>query len=723
MKNYKKLIAVALVPVLMPFSLYANEVLAAATSDETNSTVVVNKPTDSLADKANSLGNKLWESALKALSNAKIRKQVNTPTIELAKGLNIGGSYSFESSPSTIVGKYSGIDVWELNLAAYPELFGVKLPSGIGAGLSMGRQITYIQQFNTQKESLMRVPYDPITKLPLNAKIFSEKQKNIFTGQEEQVLKPGDFIGYRAPMTFSLGKGFSSIAASHFGLSASLSYVISGEFDVHVFVMNNNLVRVKILAAKSQTKGASIGINLLGFSGIGAMVINKLIDTNLLEFYFNASNSDLFIADYVFNMNKEEPKELYNRIVGSKLHIFSMEAIKQQILAANPFASDATTRERLIANLDDLNTMAIADLNKPTDERRMYKLLNAHNQTESITNGQKINLFKVLKFQNSESKTGSKITIYANDDDSVKAKFKLDGFGTTHSFDFIPWLNIWGDRHTSNNSLLTQMDLGSGSIPIDFVGLQNTVVREDTTLHLEEYNGLQNRMQKILPKSIYDKLEKPNWNFGPKKAVLGAHIQQDITFNSNLFKIKSNISEEEIKATLINILKHYGKMKSRPMASANVGGGGGEGIKDYAMEAFNKGNYVEAYEGWELSLIPRKLSIALNGAYSFSDRYQEFSDLFEKVPLFAEISNVLLLKLVPENELEKVVLVRFMMSAKNQTSIISDYPTTESFNTSNLFREILSQVNFINDRSYNLRNYLKEDGTQYTIDEILIEKK
>ncbi len=722
MKNTKRLIALALIPALMPFSAFAEESKAVAlpADDVAAAQVVaepVAKPSASLSDKAGVLGNKLWDSAKKAIKNANVKKQLNIPTIQLAQGLNFGASYKIESAPS-IAGKYSGIDVWDVNLSAYPELFGITLPAGVGAGASISRQVTYIQQFKSQKDSLLRVPYDPITKIPLNSKIFFEKHKNIFTGEEEQILKPGDFIGYRAPMTFSLGKGFSAIAASHFGLTAGLSYAISGEFDVHVFVMDNNFVRVKILAAKSNTKGASVGVNLLGFNGIGSMIINKLIDTQLLEVYFNKSESDLFIADYVFNLNKEEPKELYNRIVGSKLHIFSIEAIKEQVLAANPFASDETTRNRLIANLDDLNTMSMADQNLPNQDRRIFKLLNAHNETKSTTTGQKISLFKILRYQNSESKTGSKITIYANDDNSVKAKFRLDGYNTANSFEILPLLNIWGDKHTSNNSLLTQTD--SANNPIDFVGLQNSKIREDYTLHKKEFDGLVNRLQKILPASILSKLELPDWNFGPKQAVDSAHIQQDITFNSSLFKMKAEIKEEAILKELLQIIKHYGKLNSKPMGAKPFAGAD---EKDWAMEAYNQGKYAEAYEGWELTLIPSKLAIALSDRYSFEDRYKEFSYLYEKVPLFSEISTVLLLKLLPENELEKVVIVRFMMSAKNQKTVISDYPTTESFNTSNLFREILAQNSYISDLSYNLRNYIREDGTIIPIDDIMIENQ
>ncbi len=714
----------ALIPALLPFQAFAQEAVAVQSGD---------KPAESsVTSKAEELGNKLWAAAKKSLRNAKVRTKINLPTIEIAKGLNLGGKYGYVSSPS-VGGRYSGIDVWDVNLAAYPQLFGMTMPEGVGAGVTLQREITFIQQFKTQRESLIRVPYDPVTKLPLKSKVFFDKHKNIFTGEIEPVLKSGDFIAYRAPMTFALGKGFGQVAAGHLGLTASLNYTISGEFDVHVFVMDDNQIRVKILAAKATTKGVSAGISLMGFNALGGFVVKKLIDTQLLSFYFNKTNSDLFIADYIFNMNLEEPKALYDTVIGSKMHTFSMSAIKEQILVANPFASDGATRDRMLANLEDLNNMSNSDVHKPYSERRILKLLNAHNESESVSHGLKLNLLKILKFENSESKVGSKITIYANNDNSVKAQFKLDGYNVSNSFEILPALNIWGDKSSTSNTLLTQVDANAN--PIEFTGLQNTKIREDYTLKKAEFDGLMKRIEKILPAVIYNKLEKANWNFGPKNSVNAARVQQDITFSSDLFKMKSEIKEENIRKVLIDILKHYGTLKSRPMG-ANQFQSSDE--KDWSMEAFQRGNYVEAYghtvekrfggeirisNDWEMHLIPMKLAVALDSRYSFADRYAEFSYLYEKVPLFSEISNVLLLKLLPEADLEKVVIVRITMSAKKQPTLITDYPTTEAFNTSNLFREILAQNAFMNDRSYNLRHYLKEDGSQYSIDEIMIEKK
>lgn len=735
MKNTKRFLATALIPALIPFSVWADDADTSVEKLDQNSNPSVEtttetkaKPSVDLVQKASELKDKLWQQALQKLREAKLKRKVNIPTIELAKGLNLGGKYEIESSPS-IGGNYSGIDVWEVNLAAYPQLFGIdSLPAGVGVGFSMGRSVTFIQQFKTRKESLLRVPYDPVTKLPTKSEIFFKKKKNVFTGVEELALKPGDFVGYRAPMTFSLGKGFSTIAASHLGLSAGLSYAISGDFDVHVFVMNDNMVRVKIMASKAKSVGASVGVSLLGFSSIGEMVVSRLIDTQILQFYFNKSETDLFIADYIFNLNQPESRELYDRTLGSKLHTFSLDSIKQQVLAANPFADDTTVKNRLLADLSGINQISDTDQGKSTEDRRIIKLLNAHNETKSTSNGIKISLLKLIKGEDSNSKTNSKITIYAQDSDSVKAKFKLDGYGATTSFEYF----IWGDKSIRTDSLLTQTDLNNN--PIEFVGLQNSKINEDKLLRQKELTDIMDRFRKILPSSISDKLEYPNWSFKEGK-VQNSFIQQDITFNSELFKLPVNVTEAKIREALLEIVNHYGRLKARPIGAKDYNT---SEDKDPVMEAHQRGEYAKAY-GYEIEtkfggeknlivdqemlLIPQKLALALDNRYAYNDRFEAFDYLYQKIPLFNEISTLLLLKVIPKNYLEKIVIVRIAMSARGQTPLITDYPDTESFNTSNLFREILAQTGYINDKSYNLRHYIKEDGTPYTINEILIEKQ
>ena len=120
---------------------------------------------------------RVWNDFTSSLKSAKLKTHLNFPSAHLAQGLGINGSYKIESNQS-IAGKYSGVDIWELNLNATSELLGLskyEKDLGYGFGVNLVRQITFIQQFNDRMSSITRVPYDPVTKLPLTADIFDKK--------------------------------------------------------------------------------------------------------------------------------------------------------------------------------------------------------------------------------------------------------------------------------------------------------------------------------------------------------------------------------------------------------------------------------------------------------------------------------------------------------------------------------------------------------------------
>lgn len=721
----KTIIAAALIPALIPFNAYA-------IGSEATSNIAAKKSSTS-NNENDSLRHKAWTSVKDEIKSAKLSAGLSLPTLNIVSGLDLDAGVDFKSRPSTSGGeKYSGIDVWEMKLQGNSQQpLGVELPGNINVGLLARRELTYIQQFNTQKESLLRVPYDPITKLPRNADIFFKDVTNRLTGKTEKALKPGDFISYRAPMAFSLGRGFSEIAASHFGVSAGVIYVMSGQFDVQIFVMDNNHIRVKLLAAKNETKGVNAGIRLVGFSGLADKIIDRVIDTRLLELYAYKFKSDLFAADYIFNLNSDDSRKLYNKVIGPNLNLLSLDGIIEQV--KSPLVSDKKTSQNLLGNLDELNELAELDKNLNPEDRRIIKLVNAHSKTKGTTSGARVSLFRLFKLETSQTKAKSKIKITAFDEANTK-EYQLDGYNTYNSYQILPDFNVAEGTHYKNHGILSAINLNTKER--EFVGIQSLDVREDSKFKENERNNLLMRMQETLPLEIYNTiaLERVNWNGLAKKAS----VTQDINFNAHLFTVLSNINAETIRARLQEILETHQASKSglylnsRPLSAVKVpmrgtdlmGYKGTEYIYDFdqpVIKAKNARKYVEAYEK-ELAIIPEKLALALSKG-DVNARYAAFNDLYSEVPLFAEVSTLLLLKIIPENELPNVITASFIMSAKNQEAVISYYPTEAHYNSKSLLKDFLKQNSHIHDNRFNLKKYIKTDGQIRTVDEILKERE
>jgi len=657
---------------------------------------------------------KLWTEFNLALKNAKIRTHVNVPTANIANGLALGANYSFESSPS-VGGKYSGIDVWDVNISASPEVFGSINKSGADLGASWSRQITFIQQFEDRQSSIVRLPYDPIRKLPTKSELFFKTTYNKDIRKEEHLIKEGTFIGFRAPLTFSVGKGMNFSSGAHASLDLGLSWIISGEFDIHIFRMKDNQVRVKILAIKDNIKSASAGLNLMGFNQLGKLVVSRMIGTNLIQFSYGTNDSSLFISDYIFNLNDKESRDMYDQLVGHKIKSYDIDAIAEQVRIANPFTKDSNTLKHLVADLDILNDTSEADSKKPVDQRRIIRVSTGKNETQSDSFGIKINLFKMAKANSTETKSISKATIFAQDDHKRNSKYLLETSSKISSYE---WFWLWGEKDITSTSLLLQAT--EDFKPKNLLGFQIARTKDDLSMNSKEYSDLQNVFSSVLPATITANIVWPKWDFSKKDSVQNVHIEQDLLFTENLFKSNIQISEQSIKNELIRIIKGYGRFRSLPMNLSTTSEGNNV---DPRMKAFQMADYLNAYDkDWEQLIIPRYLSIVLNANYTVEERYKAYADLNYNVPLFSEINGILLSRLVPVDVLQQVVIARLSLSARNQPASESFYPSQAAYNKLNIFREITYQTQFILNRSYDLRNFLKEDGTSYTAEEVLAQR-
>lgn len=674
-------------------------------------TVSTEKPQIAPSSVINNVGNKVWTEFTAALKSAKLSNSFNAPTAAISKGLSIGGGLSLESSLS-IGGKYSGVDVWNVNVSASPEIFGIVNSSPVGIGASASRQFTFIQQFEDRSSSILRVPYDPVTKIPIKSEMFFKTKTNRSTGLEEPVIKDGDFIGYRAPLSISIGSGVSNVA-SHLGLNANLYWVVSGEFDIHIFKMKNNLVRVKIIAIKDNTRGISAGLSLMGFNPIGHLVLSRLIDTNLIQFNNSTTNSDFFIADYIFNLNKPESREMYDNVLGHKMKSLDLESITTQLKTANPLASDGTTQQRLVADLDHVNAVSTEDQKLPLADRRIIRVSSGKNKTASDSFGISLNLFKVIKANQTTTKSISKATIYAQDNHLVNNKYLLETSSNNKSYD---WFWLWGAKDLSTTSLLLNAD--DNFVPTNLLGYQVSRVKEDMSMSEGEFNDVKNSFMQILPTAISSFIKWPKWDFGVKNSVNNVYVQQEVLFTEGLFKSNVQVTEEKIRQELILIIKNYGKFRSMPMGLQADSGEGQQ--QDPRKIAYHRGDYINAFnKDWEQYVIPNKLAIVLNSQYTIADRYKAYAELNQDVPLFAEINAALLLRIFPAEDLGKVAIAKLIMSGRNQESIEAYFPSKDEYNKSNVFREVTYQTQYILNRSFDLRNFIKEDGSIYSAEEIL----
>lgn len=706
-------------------------ILSSFTMGHSNSTQFAN-----IQKKSSTIHRNISSEVSDAIKNAKLKHTQRFLTKDLLNGrAKIGLNYTLMSRPS-IGDMYSKYDVYSIPVSLYPQIFGInKLP--FSASINLEREITFIRQYNSQTDSIFNIPYEPITKLPTTSDKFLEKDSNGVL-----VLKPGDFIGFRAPINFTVGDSIADEISNRIGAEVGLSYILSGEFDIQVFRMSEKLVRVKMLAIQDNIKTGHIQMNLMGFNRLGKLVVDRLFDTDIFNAYYQKRDSDLFIADYVFNIESPVARQVYDNLIGNKMKLLSLDAYKTHLKHANPFRSKESKKELILKELDEVNAVAkVAFYNneKSIDKVEnlenlpIVKLIAAHHESNTEISGFKFNLLKIFGFDNSGQVTKSKISILEKFDlDSVGVYF-LNSISKMFSYD---WIWLYGEKdQITTNLLVKTKKVNNTDIPNELIGLHINRIKDDLALTQDEYTRLIERYNGVLPQEIKNKLKFPDINFNGKSSIKNVHIEQEVYFTKEIFNLPDNsFDENHIRNVMIKILSNTFLLRSMPYGLYGFEKDPYTKLPDARLQAFyaHSNQHLSAEDrlekkkiayAQEIDFIPKTLIKIFNHSTSAANKYENFEKLLNDVPLFKEIAGLLFLQITPEKDLHKYVVARLSFSARKWSGQNTDtyYPNFEKFNDKELvvFRSILAQNNYITDRSYNLRNFFKEDGSMFKISELI----
>ena len=212
-------------------------------------------------------------------------------------------SYRYEVEPSYMDGWYSRMDKWTMNATLRPGDFIDNEDLPISLNIDHGVDVVFVRQFKERKEAMTALPYT-FARLPLKAKWARDN------------LQPGDFVSIPTRLNVVIGAGMS-FNDGVFGAGVHTHYLLSGEFQVHIFRMKDDKVRVKLIALRKRGKGAGAhaGVEFKIF-GIGFLdkQIKKFVGLDLASVGINKENGNLFLLDYTFDLKDEPSSKAYNQI-------------------------------------------------------------------------------------------------------------------------------------------------------------------------------------------------------------------------------------------------------------------------------------------------------------------------------------------------------------------------------------------------------------------------
>ena len=665
---------------------------------------------------------------------------------KITDGVKINGGYRITAEPS-IGGKYARVDSWEAG-GSLSSRFLDGIFKHINIGVGVERKTSFTRLFDSQRESICQLPYNPIEHTPTTVDAF----KN---------LKAGDLLSFSAPLSLTLGGVLpsnlinvigASVSGGYLGFGGEIAYTVTGDFDVNILVIDKDHIRVRILVSKDKTVGLSAGLRITGLSSFEKIAASVLINPKILTGIIQSSTADLSVADYIFNINDPTAKDLYNKIIGPKLKFANVELTKEKILALiEPTTQtdrnhDARLRD-LFNDAIKLNKIAEEDKDKSIQDRRITKLLNLNNETNSSSVALKLNVTPAIKISGSKKRTeNSLFTIYSDLFESgggSNVKIKMDSIISSKSFKFIHLKTT----HNVVNSILanvTKRDtklLGERpGVPLQdseydatqFQGYQYSSIFKKRKISKDDVEKIKLHLKSSLPSAVANKLEFDNWKIDD--GLHNFYLQQDITFTSQLFNLKAKITKDDIRNALRNIIAE-GKDQNRIFHAKPIGIVGSHSVNSKIIEEnFTRERFALAYgfgklgdfEGepecsFECAAIPERLAFVLNSENkNIADRYFQLESLLRYYPLFVEVAPELLFRIIPEQELASVLDLYIIASAKGKTSISLKAESSETA-SAQLIRQLLSFMSYLDSKGSDnpndnrvLRQFYNDDGVPFT---------
>ena len=447
-------------------------------------------------------------SIVDAFDSLKISLDADIFKINVYDGLSIKGKYEYEVDKSYIPGQYTRRDTFQFKIdvdgkkSLFPEL-----QTPLFLKTNRNNEVIISRQFQKKMDAMKALPFN-VAKLPIRAKYIDR-------------LNVGDFVSIPASMALTTGFSYSDIApVLNTGLTGF--FTLAGEFLIQIYKLEDQKVRLKIIAEKKKSRGLSFksrfGIEIFNFEILGFDVDHKYkIDWIKLD--TSKTKGNIILSDYVFDLKNEKSREVYNDLFNN---IFKFKEAK---LLAESLNSDLLDKYYVV-NLEDADRLAKADV--ASDNPRIERIFKGHNRYTSDSSGIKLDLeflelgtrshyinnrfnFERLDgttidfyYPTYTKSTESKITIQIFD---TKEEKTLSYYGLSSSHKDHKFLNIGMNFNQRDNEFRKSeqrkyKEILEGTIPSKFKDLIYFIPEE------KRYINFNSKLKMILKKEAFTILDK-----------------------------------------------------------------------------------------------------------------------------------------------------------------------------------------------------------------------
>ncbi|MCJ8347118.1 hypothetical protein MJH12_16370 [bacterium] len=599
---------------------------------------------------------KIKEKIMEEVAALDIGFDVKLLDLKAFEGLGISSKYKYEVEPSYQDNYYTRIDKWNLNFSLRPGNFVKDYSLPISLNIDSGSEILFVRQFKNQKEALLAKPYTP-KRIPFKAKWALKN------------LEVGDYVSIPAKLNIAINAS-AGAKEGIFTAGAYSQYLLSGEFQIHLFRMKNNKMRMRLVAHRK--KSTSGGVNLeFDFKIFGMDIVDKqikkLIDLNLAKIGIAKEQGDLFMLDYVFDLNDEKARNAYDSVMASSLKFKKLKIL-------NPFLGNKDLQDSLISDLTEAEDLFKADKDK--EMRRVDRIFKGLNKYDRKSSNIKLG-FNLIRFDRKTSYTENFITHY--DKNENQRKYFYPTYSKVKKRKLLFGFSKY-DEAFSVSALLPMNDQGEVESLSDYG--TSLDIREKRVWGWEQKQAKKELTRAFGPK-IFSNIQFADWEEEEKR--YNTRFFYQIFFHKSALEAWSNYSLDDLRSHL----KQY--LTSIPLPPVPKNNNGHH--KKQTWETRNK---------FSMKKMTQKLYDIFQAPDDSEAIKKSIFDLLELRTnrAFDTVGNGFLISLLNQNELEDQVFITFRWDANDTKGIHFTFGNNPK---SSLYKELEYVQSILNNRSYDLR--------------------
>lgn len=614
---------------------------------------------------------KLGQVIKKEVAKQSIGANVNLVSGEVFEGISAALKYRIQSDPSYVNGYYTRLDRYIFGVDVNPGdiIEGLDVP--VGFNINKNAEVIFARQFKSQSESLTALPYT-LKHLPLSSQVARRE------------LNAGDFVSMQTRLSFVVSLGASSPLSPHLAISGSTHAYVSGDFLIHLFRMPDNKIRVKLIGIRGSGAGANaqIGVGpslkVFGFNYLDKK-INKWLDLTLLAMDTKKTKSDLFMVDYVFDLDDSAAAAAYDQLLTKKTRFKDLSMV-------NPFESNSGLKDKLLTDLSTVEQISYDDRVLQPQDRRIDRIFKGANSASGNSTSFRFGM-NLLRFENGSAYAQNKVAQV--DRNENEKKYLLDTFSVEKNVKMM--FGLYGDQTTIGSNLLFAAN--DQWQPEDFIALtmSREIKMKDVTP--ADYRKVQEHVRRIIPAGEYAKIDWKNWDFSGGERVNG-YFKNQLFFRPEALALMPTLNA----ATAYKLLRAYIEKTGQPKADPYH--------QDFSQDNLSyRQTWVDKYD-MDIQYMSQYLSVVFQSGYAPQERYEKFK-LLKDYPLWQERGAGFMFSLIPANRLAEVVSYEMTFSAKGVEPISARFG---NFKEAELYNSLMYIQSIINNRSFDLRLYTDEKG-------------